>query len=251
MYEDFARIYDERIHEDFDYSAMADFVRRVIGELDIPVRTALDMGCGTGNASLALADVADELILCDPSAEMLTLAQAKFAGARQPMFIQAPAATFRMPGRFDLIYAVLDVPNYLAPDELEGFLDSSSVNLTAGGALIFDLTTPEKLTDMARSGPFIYDDEDYFHVWENELVGDRLDLTINAFVRSSDHRGSLYERITEEQTMYLHSISEITETARRRGLTVAGRWDGYTTVKAAGGSDRVVFVLTKGESTNG
>ena len=190
MYEDFARIYDERIHEDFDYRAMADFIRRVIQELGIRVRTALDMGCGTGNASLALDGVADELILVDPSAEMLSLAQAKFNGRRQPKLIQAPAATFRMKERFDLIYAVLDVPNYLAEDELSGFLESSAINLKDGGALIFDLSTPKKLTAMAQAGPFIFDAEDYFHVWENELKEGHLELTINAFIRSGQNKKS-------------------------------------------------------------
>ena len=50
-------------------------VRRRLA-LHAPVSLALDVGCGTGLSTLALADLADRVIGCDPSAAMLARAPA-------------------------------------------------------------------------------------------------------------------------------------------------------------------------------
>lgn len=256
MYQDFSAIYEEKIKEDFDYQAMADFILGQMRQFHVKGKYALDMGCGTGNAGLMILPSLERMILCDPSEEMLTLARNKYSGSGQATFLKGEAPTFLYPDRFDLIISVLDIPNYLDSLELEAFLHNSYRNLEHTGILIFDISSVHKLTKAAMTGVFVYDDEDYFHVWENQLVGKTLELTINAFIRTRGKSAGrydppLYHRVTEEQVMHLHTEEEIDETAQNAGFMIAGKYDGYTEKPAFPGSERIVYVLTKGVTING
>lgn len=113
---------------------------------------------------------------------------------------------------------------------------------------------------MARTGDYIYDDENYFHVWENTLhdvsgQGRSLEMEINLFVRedlkNQQVKEPLYRRITEQQTMYFHTKDEIEKGAQKSGLKIMGVFDGYTDKKAEV-QDRIEwFLYSKGEKING
>lgn len=252
MYQEFSAIYEEKIKEDFNYEEMACFMLRQLKEAGITRHRALDMGCGTGNASMGLIRYFDEMVLCDPSSEMLNLADVKFPNPYRPMLLQANAAEFEMAGRFDFIFSVLDIPNYLDESEFAHYLENSWKNLKTKGLMIFDLSSVLKLREMADSGTFVYDDEDYFHVWENQLMDETLEMTINVFTRTPSNKGSskadgLYKRITEEQTMYLHPAKTIEQMTVNAGFRIRGKYDGYTKVFATDETRRLVYVLEKGE----
>lgn len=246
MYQEFSKIYEEKIKEDFDYKKMAAFVRSQLQMARIKPEQILDMGCGTGNASLELVFDARQMILCDPSQEMLTLARNKFRAPYLPQFIQGRADEVRLPNRFDLVLSVLDVPNYLEAGELRSYLKNSYNNLKDQGLLIFDLSSVYKLEEMARIGTFIYDDENYFHVWENTLEDGKLQMEINLFSRQTQAgQDGLYQRITEKQTMFLHSKEEIEERAQESGFHILGTYDDYSEVRDGVQTKRLVFVFKK------
>lgn len=256
MYEEFSVIYESKIKEDFNYKEMASFILQQLENASIKPRHVLDMGCGTGNASVELVRHFGEMVICDPSSEMLTLAREKFQNPYRPTFIQGNAAEFEMAGRFDLIFSVLDIPNYLDNEELKAYLNQSWKNLKEKGLLIFDFSSILKLKETSEIGTFVYDADDYFHVWENNLLEDRLEITINAFIKAQqdglksglDH---LYKRITEEQVMFLHSTKTIEEEARKVGFKIGGSFDGYTPRASGEQTKRFVYVLEKGENKNG
>lgn len=118
--------------------------------------------------------------------------------------------------------------------------------------MIFDLSSGLKLKESAQVGTFVYDDEDYFHVWDNNLIDGRLEITINAFLKQQEHskKGAddLYERIIEEQVMHLHSTEMIEEEARKVGFKIRGSYDGYTNAASDDQTKRLVYVLEKGEN---
>lgn len=248
MYQEFSVIYEKKIKEDFDYQAMAGFVRRAMKDHGVPRGHLLDMGCGTGNAGFELRKDFHELVLCDPSEEMLVLARGKFTPPYLPRFILGKAEDFRMPERFDLILSILDVPNYLDPQGLQSYLENSWMNLKAGGLLIFDISSPFKLMKMAEDRTYIYDEDDYFHVWENQLEEDRLRMEINLFVKSGEDGSAkepLFRRITERQSMQIITKEEIVQRVQPLGFTVAGVHDGYSQDPIKADSHRMVFVLKK------
>lgn len=254
MYKDFSVIYERKIKEDFDYAAMGGFIRKTLGDLDVPRGCLLDMGSGTGNAGFELRKDFKELVLCDPSEDMLVLARDKFTPPYLPRIILGEAETFRMSNRFDLILSVLDVPNYLSPQDLSSYFENSWENLREGGLLIFDISTPFKLMKMAEDRFYIDDEDDYFHVWENRLDGAQLKLEINLFVKSDGSapgKEPLFQRITEEQTMQLITKEEIVRRVQTLGFTIVGVYDGYSYDPVKPDSSRMVFVLKKEKNGNG
>lgn len=256
MYQEFSAIYEAKIKEDFNYDEMADFMLRQLRGALIPMDDALDMGCGTGNASLSLVRHFRRMVLCDPSMDMLTLAREKFKNPYRPVFLHGHAAEFEMTGRFDLIFSVLDIPNYLDREELSAYVQHSWNNLKARGLMIFDLSSVLKLEEAARAGVYVYDDEDYFHVWENHKADQTLEMTLNVFTKvPPDGSGTgcdgYYKRITEEQIMYLHPAQMIEKTVTGVGFRIRGCYDGYTDQAAGRETRRLVYVLEKGETTNG
>ena len=246
MYQEFSSIYEEKIRKDFDYKKMAGFIRQHCQAAGIKPNLVLDMGCGTGNASLELVQDVRQMVLCDPSSEMLTIARNKFKAPFLPQFIQGMADEIRIPDRFDLILSVLDVPNYLEQDELKAYLRNSYGNLKTLGLLIFDVSSVFKLEEMARVGTYIYDEDHYFHVWENKLKGQQLEMEINLFIKEPPPANTdLYQRITEQQTMFLHPRTDIEVWAREIGFGIIGVYDDYAEILAKPNTQRMVFVFKK------
>ena len=73
---------------------------RSFAQIDIPVALALDVGCGTGQSTVALTTVAERIIGIDPSSEMLK------AATRHPKVEYGQSAAEQTPfsdARFDLI----------------------------------------------------------------------------------------------------------------------------------------------------
>lgn len=247
MYDKFSQVYEAKIKEDFSYAQMAEFIRAQVRAAGLKAASVLDLGCGTGNASVELVKDFARIVLCDPSADMLAFAREKFRPPFLPVFLQAKAQSVRLPGRFDLIYSVLDVWNYLTMDEVSQSLAACYGNLKASGLVVFDISSESKLREMGRTGIYLYDDEDYFHAWENTLKADHLELTLNLFVRAGNGKpgNELYERITEEQIMYLHPDAQMKERIREAGFRLKGCYDGYSDRPAHDRSARLVYVLEK------
>jgi len=75
---------------------------RALAQIDTPLSLALDVGCGTGQSTFALTEIAERVIGIDPSPEMLSHA------VRHPNveYRQSAAEDIPLPdGQFDLITA--------------------------------------------------------------------------------------------------------------------------------------------------
>lgn len=107
------------------------FVRRVLARVERP-RRMLDLGCGSGEVSRALKDVAHRMVGLDISHDAL----AAFRG-RAPLAWLVRADSRRLPfsgASFDCVLAMQTL-DYV---ELEAFLQECSHVLRPGGLLIFD-----------------------------------------------------------------------------------------------------------------
>src|SRR5262245_9243424 len=73
----YANSYD-LLYGDKDYAAECDLIQRVIRRYGLePTRSVLDLGCGTGNHSLPLAQRGYEIVGVDRSEKMLVQARSK------------------------------------------------------------------------------------------------------------------------------------------------------------------------------
>lgn len=132
----------------------------------IPVRTVLDLACGTGTVSCLLAEAGYAVTATDGSEEMLTQAMQKAAGLeRPPLFVCQSMPALRLPEQVDAVVSTVDSLNYLTRErDLKETFRRVYGALKPGGRFLFDVNTPYKLRRMDQQ---IYMDEteESFCVW--------------------------------------------------------------------------------------
>ncbi|MGN1059684.1 MAG: class I SAM-dependent DNA methyltransferase, partial [Clostridia bacterium] len=73
-YQGFAHLYDA-LTFDVDYEKIADFIRSRLQENGLTAGLVLDLACGTGSLTLALAARGYEMLGADASQDMLAVAR--------------------------------------------------------------------------------------------------------------------------------------------------------------------------------
>jgi SAM-dependent methyltransferase len=160
IYADYAPIYDA-----IGQGAFAEtLVARLLAALPAPPRRALDLACGAGAATLALAAAGVKAVGVDRSPQMLAIARARARDLRlAARFIQAdlrrlPAATALRPASFDLITCIYDSLNYLTgDDDLATLFSRVAPLLRPGGRLVFDLNTEHEFRTWDDSDQVVHD----------------------------------------------------------------------------------------------
>lgn len=121
------------------------FFRRLAAERGGPV---LEIGCGTGRVSIALATDGFEVVGVDVSAAMLRLAEERRAGspadiASRLTFMQGDQSTLDLGRRFALIVAPSRVFQFLLTSEAQrAALQAFRAHLEPNGRLVLDLFDP-------------------------------------------------------------------------------------------------------------
>lgn len=148
------------------YRRRADFLERQFRKSAIPVRTVLDLACGTGTIACLLAERGYAVVATDGAEEMLTQAAAKAAGlARPPLFLHQAMPRLRLLEPVDAAVSTLDSLNYLTRErDLRETFRRVHRWLRPGGRFLFDVNTPYKLRRM--DGQLYTDEtEESYCVW--------------------------------------------------------------------------------------
>ncbi len=136
----YARAYDA-FYAEKDYEAECDMIELAFRRhAAAPVRTVLDLGCGTGSHALRMARRGYAVTGIDLSAEMLRRAHAKAEGAGLAVdFRQGDVRYFDADATFDAALLMFAVLGYQHDDEdvLETFRNVRR-HLRPGGLLAFD-----------------------------------------------------------------------------------------------------------------
>ena len=156
--------------EDVAYARRADFLEKLMGRSRIPVKTVLDLACGTGTMTALLTRRGYELIAVDGSADMLAVAREKAEGLSgvPPLFLQQEMAELDLYGTVEAAICCLDSLNYLTrPRDLQRTLERLGLFIQPGGVLIFDVNTPCKFQRLDGQ-VFLDEREDVYCVWRTE-----------------------------------------------------------------------------------
>jgi len=137
----YARVYDW-LYEDKDYQSEADFVLSLANVYaSQPVKSVLDLGCGTGGHALPLAERGMEVTGVDCSPAMLELGRTKaeYAGCRAE-FVEGDIQSVRLGRQFSLAIAMFAVMGYQTTNAaLQATLATVREHLVPGGVFIFDV----------------------------------------------------------------------------------------------------------------
>ena len=217
-YEFLAGCYDQ-LTADVRYRAWADYLERHFARSAIPIRTVLDLACGTGSLTRILAERGYEMIGVDQSEEMLAQAAEKcrdVAGER-PIFLHQSMEKLDLYGTVDACVCCLDSVNYVTrPAALRRAFQRVHLFLMPGGLFLFDVNTPEKFRKMDGQ-VFLDETEDAYCVWRAEFSEKRRICTygMDIFRR---REGDLWERGQEVHREYAYELGELASFLRQAGF---------------------------------
>lgn len=239
-YNAIARVYD-KLNADIDYSAWADLIEACFDRF-LPARPALvlDLACGTGKMTRALAARGYDMIGVDGSAEMLS--EAYTASLEHPgiLYLQQDMRAFELYGTVGAVTCCLDSLNYLlSPADLDACFACVHNYLDPDGLFLFDMNTPYKFRTVYADNAYILEDElvwdagmpteeraAVFCGWQNAFDPNTAicDFDLSLFEELPD---GTYRRSDEHQQERCYTMDEIQAALRKANLELLGVWSDF------------------------
>lgn len=144
-YEALAAAYDE-LTEDVEYEKRADFVEKLFLRAKRPVKSLLDLACGTGTMTELFARRGYTVTGVDYSPEMLAQAQQKLATLDPPPLLLCQSMPqLKLLEKVDAAICCLDSINYLTrPRDVQRTFARLHDAIAPGGSLVFDIHAVSK-----------------------------------------------------------------------------------------------------------
>lgn len=144
MSQEFGAVYADSydaLYQEKDYGAECDLLEAQFKVYAANgVRTILDLGCGTGNHAVPLAQRGYQVTGVDRSAEMLGQARQKAASSGKLTFQCADIRELNLEKKFDAVLIMFAVLGYqLSNEDVLSTLWTARRHLAPGGLLIFDV----------------------------------------------------------------------------------------------------------------
>ena len=209
-YTSLAKYYD-RLNSEIDYGKWADFIKKQLDSFGIKEGSlVLDLGCGTGNITIPLAERGYDMIGIDGSPDMLNEALLKAQSSKKEiLWLCQDMRSFELYGTVAATVCCLDSLNYLTGKRgFEKCLSLVHNYLDPDGIFIFDVNTPYKFQNVYADNHYILEADGVFCGWKNcfDQKSGLCDFDLTLFVRNED---GTYERSDETQTERCYSKKAI------------------------------------------
>lgn len=240
-YNIFARFYDA-LTENVDYKLRSAYISDFFKNQNI--HSFLDLACGTCSMSAELADSKCRVIGIDSSSEMLAAAQKKLSELKLNFtLICAKMQDFVLTDKVDACVCCLDSINHLTntEDVLRTFKNVYR-SLNEGGKFIFDVNTIYKHNNILADNSFLFDEDDFFLAWDNELCRDN---TVRILLDFFIYNGKNYDRFSEAFFERAYALDEIEKMLISAGFYEIKCYDDLTLNPPKDDSERVYFVCRK------
>ncbi len=243
-YRALAPVYD-RLNDEIDYEAWACFAEHCM-DLFCKERPSLvlDLACGTGSMTIAMAKRGYEMIGIDASPDMLAVAYDRATDAGQHiLFLEQDMRSFELYGTVGAVLCCLDSLNYLTGDgELAQCFSLVHNYLDPGGLFFFDVNTPHKFQTVYGDCAYVLEDQDgeIFCGWQNHYEEETRLCTFALSVFSRQPSGA-YLRRDEIQTERCYTKEEITEALAASGMELLGIFGDYNACPAGDTHERWYF----------
>jgi len=243
-YDIFSKFYDE-LTENVEYKKRAEYVNALIKNNCVGAQTVVDLACGTGSLTVELAEMGYEMIGVDCSVQMLSEAQNKaYDSGSNIMFLCQRMQDLDLYGTVDAVVCMLDSINHITEEsEVLEVFKKVSLFMNKGGVFIFDVNTPYKHKEVLGNNTFVYETDDVFCVWQNELESDNktVNITLNFFEKDED----VYYREEESFSEKAYELGKLEDMLKTSGMTVVGMYDEMTDNIPNEKSERIFIVAKK------
>jgi len=202
-YSSFANYYDQ-LTQNVNYKARAKYFDSLIKLYHPEAELVLDLACGTGSLSIELAALGYNMTAADSSSEMLSVAMPKAAENKADiLFLCQSMEHLDLYGTVDAAVCALDSFNHLNKSQLCKTLKRLNLFIAPNGLLIFDVNTVYKHRHILANNSFIYELDDLFCVWQNNLLAeDTVEISLDFFIWQHNNT---YKRESECFREYIHS----------------------------------------------
>ncbi len=240
-----ARFYD--LCMEADYDQWASYLLDLCRDHHHVPGSIVDLGCGTGNLTIPLAEQGYRLTGVDRSWAMIAEAKRKASvlGLEIPFYV-ADLREVRLSGvTFDTAISACDVLNYLPTEEdlAQAFATVFQL-LASGGMWLFDLNPEWRLREVYGDQSYADLQEDFAFFWDNSFDATAgvctMDLTF--FVQVPD--GS-YKRITERHRQRVWLPEQMERLCADHGFRLLGAYDFLTSDPLSPEGERWQFVAQK------
>ena len=238
-YTSLAAFYD-RIMDHVDYVYWADYIEDLFKMYGPGIHRVVDGGCGTGSLIRVLKNRGYGIVGFDRSFEMIRMARKK---TRSPLW-RGDLRALSLAREWEAFLCLYDTVQYLMPEEMVLFFRSVKNSLRKGGLFMFDVVTENHV---------LKDWVDYLDIergndWDliRRSWYDRKERCLHTEFEVFFFREKNVCR--EHHIQKIYSLEEFQRIAEMSGFRLVGRFDGYTFNSGDETSDRVHFVLKRGES---
>lgn len=228
-YTNFAKVYD-MFMDNVPYEEWADYLGKLLEGYGIPGGLVLDLGCGTGSMTEALAARGYDMIGVDSSSEMLDVAMEKRErSGHDILYLQQDMCGFELYGTVGAVVSVCDCVNYITQEgELAEMFRLVNNYLDPGGIFVFDFNTEYKYRAVLGDQVIAEDREDSSFIWDNyydeEERINAYELTL--FIRDEVQK-DMYRKYKETHFQRAYTLSEMQELLEQSGLTFVMAYDAY------------------------
>lgn len=249
-----ARVYD-RLNKEIDYAAWADFLEACFDRY-LPARPSLvlDLACGTGSMTLALAARGYDMIGVDGSAEMLSVAYERNAGKYPVLWLEQDLRSFELYGTVGAVTCCLDSLNYLlTPEDLARCFSAVHNYLDPDGLFLFDMNTPYKFRTVYADNAYVLEEElpapegsdespvSVYCGWQNFFDPESGICDFDLTLFEEQENGS-YRRSDEHQQERCYRMEEISDALRSARMELLGIFSDFSFRPANEQTERWYFV---------
>ena len=185
----------------------------------IPQKSSvIDLGCGTGNISIALAKLGYDVTGLDLSSEMLSEAAFKSEKEKVSVFYTCQdISDFKVPTLYDAAVSAFDSLNYITEnDKLCAAFSRVSDCLKSGGLFLFDMNSPYKFETFYADNSFVLEEDGVFCAWENYY--NKKSRKCKFFINIFAEENGVYKRYYEQQTERSYKLADIVKMLESAGF---------------------------------
>ncbi|MCK5758288.1 MAG: class I SAM-dependent methyltransferase [Clostridiales bacterium] len=242
MYKDTAQFYD-RLTSDVDVSKYAAYFTEVFKKhAKIHPKSVMDLGCGTGRLTFAMAEKGYDMTGVDGSTEMLSVAY----GKKGPgiLWINQDFTELDLFGTYNAAVSLLDCVNHLLTDEMVAkFFKRLRYFIEPGGLFIFDINSEYKFNSIYKDNVFYSVDDDFSYIWQNHFDKNTGICTMDmTFFRKE---GDVYKRFESVNKEKYYSIDFLREALKKSGFSVEALYNDCSFDEPTKTSKRIFFVCRR------
>jgi SAM-dependent methyltransferase len=209
------------------------------------VESVLDLACGTGSMTLALAERGFDMIGLDRSCEMLSVARDRAADAGvadRILWLAQDMTDFELYGTVEAVVSCLDSINHLTTrDALVSCLRLVHNYLVPGGLFLFDLNSQMKFETLYGDASYVFEAPGTFCTWQNcyNPKSKLCHFDITLFEEGEDGR---YVRYDERQTERMYTVRSMKRALAECGFELVGAYGSESCAEITDESERWYFV---------